>query len=202
MISTFRSKCERFAGFPRPPGPGGLACLCGLRRLVGEIVKNGDWLRPHAVIPPRNEEPGGACPPVSLRFVRGIRDAESAGDRLIRQFAVAHVDRVGEAGVPGRGGVQSLLGDLQDAVDAASARDCLRRLGFDPDRDAAAIGERVLNIFAKAEAAPDGTVRAFIPGLGAEIDASSVGEGVTADAAGNVYMAETGGMTVRKFLRK
>lgn len=50
-------------------------------------------------------------------------------------------------------------GVMQDAVDAASARDCLRRLGFDPDRDAAAIGERVLNIFAKAEAAPGGTVR-------------------------------------------
>ena len=50
--------------------------------------------------------------------------------------------------------------------------------------------------------ARDGTVRAFIPGLGAEIDASSVGEGVAADAAGNVYMSETGGMTVRKFLRK
>jgi len=50
-------------------------------------------------------------------------------------------------------------GVMQDAVDAASARDCLRRLGFDPDRDAASIGERVLNIFAKAEAAPDGMVR-------------------------------------------
>ncbi len=50
-------------------------------------------------------------------------------------------------------------GVMQDAVDAASARDCLRRLGFDPDRDAAAIGERVLNIFAKAEAAPGGMVR-------------------------------------------
>jgi cyanuric acid amidohydrolase len=50
-------------------------------------------------------------------------------------------------------------GVMQDAVDAAAARDCLRRLGFDPDRDARAIGERVLNIFAKAEAAPGGMVR-------------------------------------------
>jgi cyanuric acid amidohydrolase len=50
-------------------------------------------------------------------------------------------------------------GVMQDAVDAASARDCLRRLGLDPDRDAAAINERVLNIFAKAEAAPGGQVR-------------------------------------------
>jgi cyanuric acid amidohydrolase len=50
-------------------------------------------------------------------------------------------------------------GVMQDAVDAASARHCLRRLGFDPDRDAAAITARVLNVFAKSEAAPGGTVR-------------------------------------------
>ena len=50
-------------------------------------------------------------------------------------------------------------GVMQDAVDAASARDCLRRLGFDPDRDAAAIAARVLNVFAKSEAAPGGAVR-------------------------------------------
>jgi sugar lactone lactonase YvrE len=50
--------------------------------------------------------------------------------------------------------------------------------------------------------ARDGSVKAFIPGLGAEPDTQSVGEGVAADAAGNVYMAETGGMNVRKFLRK
>jgi len=29
-----------------------------------------------------------------------------------------------------------------------------------------------------------------------------VGEGVAADAAGNVYWAETSGMTVRKFFKK
>jgi hypothetical protein len=29
-----------------------------------------------------------------------------------------------------------------------------------------------------------------------------VGEGVAADAAGDVYMAETIGMTVRKFMRR
>jgi cyanuric acid amidohydrolase len=50
-------------------------------------------------------------------------------------------------------------GVMRDAVDAASARQCLRRLGFDPDRDATAIAERVFNVFAKSEAAPDGTVR-------------------------------------------
>ena len=50
--------------------------------------------------------------------------------------------------------------------------------------------------------AKDGTVRALIPGLGAEPDTQSVGEGVAADAAGNVYMAETGGMNVRKFVKK
>jgi hypothetical protein len=50
--------------------------------------------------------------------------------------------------------------------------------------------------------ARDGVVKALIPGLGAESDTQSVGEGVAADAAGNVYMAETGGMNVRKFVRK
>jgi cyanuric acid amidohydrolase len=50
-------------------------------------------------------------------------------------------------------------GVMRDAIDAASVRDCLRRLGFDPDRDAPAIAARVFNVFAKSEAAPDGTVR-------------------------------------------
>ena len=50
-------------------------------------------------------------------------------------------------------------GVMQDAVDGASARACLRRLGFDPEGDTDAIAARVLNIFAKAEAAPDGMVR-------------------------------------------
>jgi sugar lactone lactonase YvrE len=50
--------------------------------------------------------------------------------------------------------------------------------------------------------AKDGTVRAYIPGLGADPESYSVGEGVAADAAGNIYMAETGGMNVRKFIRK
>jgi glucose/arabinose dehydrogenase len=50
--------------------------------------------------------------------------------------------------------------------------------------------------------ARDGVVNAFIPGLGAEPETQSVGEGVAADAAGNVYWAETSGMTVRKFFKK
>src|SRR5436309_105395 len=48
----------------------------------------------------------------------------------------------------------------------------------------------------------DGAVRTLIQGLGAEPEAQSVGEGVVADARGNVYWAETAGMTVRKFVRK
>ncbi|HMH17747.1 MAG TPA: peptidyl-alpha-hydroxyglycine alpha-amidating lyase family protein [Burkholderiales bacterium] len=43
------------------------------------------------------------------------------------------------------------------------------------------------------------TVATLIPGLGPDPDTQSVGEGVAADAAGNVYWAETAGMTVRKF---
>ncbi|HEY6240244.1 MAG TPA: peptidyl-alpha-hydroxyglycine alpha-amidating lyase family protein, partial [Burkholderiales bacterium] len=45
----------------------------------------------------------------------------------------------------------------------------------------------------------DAAVMTLIPGLGPEADAQSVGEGVVADATGNVYWAETAGMTVRKF---
>ena len=50
-------------------------------------------------------------------------------------------------------------GVMRDAIDATAARDCLRRLGFEPDRDAAALSTRIVNIFAKAEASPDGVVR-------------------------------------------
>jgi cyanuric acid amidohydrolase len=50
-------------------------------------------------------------------------------------------------------------GVMRDAIDAASPRACLRRLGLDPDGDPARLAERVLNVFAKAEAAPDATVR-------------------------------------------
>src|SRR5438876_8506305 len=50
--------------------------------------------------------------------------------------------------------------------------------------------------------AKDGAVSALIPGLGAEPETQSVGEGVAVDAIGNVYWAETAGMTVRKFVKK
>jgi sugar lactone lactonase YvrE len=50
--------------------------------------------------------------------------------------------------------------------------------------------------------AKDGSVKSLIPGLGVNSETQSVGEGVAMDASGNVYMAETGGMTVRKFMRK
>lgn len=49
----------------------------------------------------------------------------------------------------------------------------------------------------------DGVVKSFISGLGAEADGLVVGEGVVADAQGNVYWAETSaGLTVRKFVLK
>ncbi len=49
--------------------------------------------------------------------------------------------------------------------------------------------------------ARDGVVKTFIPGLGADPETFIAGEGVAADAQGNVYWAETsGGMTVRKFV--
>jgi len=51
--------------------------------------------------------------------------------------------------------------------------------------------------------ARDGVVKSFIPGLGTDPETYIVGEGVVADAQGNVYWAETSaGMTVRKFVRR
>lgn len=51
-------------------------------------------------------------------------------------------------------------GVMQDAIDAASVRACLaHRMGLDPDRAPDAVRDRVVNIFAKAEAAPGGMVR-------------------------------------------
>jgi sugar lactone lactonase YvrE len=47
----------------------------------------------------------------------------------------------------------------------------------------------------------DGTVKTFIPALGSP-DSPSSGEGVAADAAGNVYWGETNGMIIRKFFKK
>ena len=55
--------------------------------------------------------------------------------------------------------LRTSLNVMRDAIDAAAARACLRRLGIDPDGDATAIAARVVNIFAKAEAAPGGDVR-------------------------------------------
>ncbi|MDB5829276.1 MAG: cyanuric acid amidohydrolase [Variovorax sp.] len=49
---------------------------------------------------------------------------------------------------------------MQDVVDAASVRRMLRdAFGLDPDRDADAIATRLVNLLAKAEAAPSGLVR-------------------------------------------
>ena len=49
----------------------------------------------------------------------------------------------------------------------------------------------------------DGVVKSFIPGLGTDPETYVVGEGVVADAQGNVYWAETSaGMTVRRFVRR
>jgi sugar lactone lactonase YvrE len=48
----------------------------------------------------------------------------------------------------------------------------------------------------------DGTVTIFIPAVGGSPDSPSSGEGVTADAVGNVYWGETTGMIIRKFLKK
>jgi len=49
---------------------------------------------------------------------------------------------------------------MRDAVDAASVRELLREaFGLDPERDAQALARRLVNLFAKAEASPDGAVR-------------------------------------------
>jgi cyanuric acid amidohydrolase len=49
---------------------------------------------------------------------------------------------------------------MKDAIDAAAVRAALGSVGLGADGTSdAAIGERIVNIFAKAEAAPDGFVR-------------------------------------------
>lgn len=49
---------------------------------------------------------------------------------------------------------------MRDAIDAAPVRRLLReRFGLNPDTDAEAIGARLVNLLAKAEASPDGAVR-------------------------------------------
>ena len=49
---------------------------------------------------------------------------------------------------------------MRDAIDAASVRHLLRdAFGLDADRDAAVIASLLVNLLAKAEAAPEGTVR-------------------------------------------
>jgi cyanuric acid amidohydrolase len=49
---------------------------------------------------------------------------------------------------------------MRDAIDAAPVRRLLReRFGLDPDTDGEAIGARLVNLLAKAEASPDGAVR-------------------------------------------
>jgi sugar lactone lactonase YvrE len=50
--------------------------------------------------------------------------------------------------------------------------------------------------------AKDGSVRALIPGIGPEPDKESVPEGVAADAAGNVYGAETSSESLQKYVKK
>ena len=50
--------------------------------------------------------------------------------------------------------------------------------------------------------AKDGSVHALIPGIGPEPDKESVPEGVAADAAGNVYGAETSANDLKKFVKK
>jgi cyanuric acid amidohydrolase len=51
-------------------------------------------------------------------------------------------------------------GVMADAIDSASVTACLTtRMGFDLDHGRDAIRDRIINIFAKAEASPDGQVR-------------------------------------------
>ncbi|MEC5384350.1 ring-opening amidohydrolase [Uliginosibacterium sp. H3] len=51
-------------------------------------------------------------------------------------------------------------GVMRDAIDVAGVRRCLREdFGIDPDTQSEALRQRVVNVLAKAEAAPDGKVR-------------------------------------------
>jgi cyanuric acid amidohydrolase len=51
-------------------------------------------------------------------------------------------------------------GVMRDAIDVAGVRKCLREdFGIDPDTQVDALHQRVVNVLAKAEASPDGSVR-------------------------------------------
>jgi cyanuric acid amidohydrolase len=51
---------------------------------------------------------------------------------------------------------------MRDAIDVAAVRDALESVGLTPaDRDDSAPQDRLVNVFAKAEASPDGSVRGF-----------------------------------------
>lgn len=105
----------------------------------------------------------------------GEIDAGRVSDAAVLHDASLHSARASvSAGIELEGNVVIVLGEalgsasplrighavMQDAVDAAGVGEMLRtHFGLDPQRDAAAIAARLVNLLAKAEASPDGRVR-------------------------------------------
>ncbi|UUX96137.1 ring-opening amidohydrolase [Aquabacterium sp. J223] len=79
----------------------------------------------------------------------------SAGIELERNLVIVLGEAVGSASA-----LRIAHTVMRDAVDAQSVRMLFREaFGLDPERDAAAISQRLVNLLAKAEASPDGQVR-------------------------------------------
>ena len=84
-----------------------------------------------------------------------MRASASAGIELEGNVVIVLGERVGAAS-----GYRIAHTVMQDAIDGMSVRQMLREsFGLDPERDAAALTQRLVNLLAKAEASPDGLVR-------------------------------------------
>ena len=92
------------------------------------------------------------CPPVDLLVCSDVLHYLPMTEKRVRQMSNGQILdasalRIGHT-------------VMRDAIDAAPVRRLLReRFGLDPDTDAEAIGARLVNLLAKAEASPDGAVR-------------------------------------------
>ena len=87
--------------------------------------------------------------------LHSARASASAGIELDANVVIVLGEAVGSSSACRIAHVQ-----MQDAIDAASVRGMLREsFGLDPERDAAVLAARLVNLLAKAEASPDGLVR-------------------------------------------
>ncbi len=103
-----------------------------------------------------------------------VARAEVSDDAVLSDWTLHSARASASAGIELRHNVVIVLGEaahaassyriahtvMRDAVDTASVRAMLREaFALDPERDASTLGQRLVNVLAKAEASPDGLVR-------------------------------------------